>query len=75
MDALFYWSGQQDLNLRPPHPQCGALPGCAMPRNLEFETKSSEVYLEETLLSPEIVLCVLKHEETLENLATSLNRQ
>jgi hypothetical protein len=46
-----------------------------MPRNLEFETKSSEVYLEETLLSPEIVLCVLKHEETLENLATSLNRQ
>gem|GEM_PF-2090973 len=26
------WSGRQDLNLRPPHPQCGALPGCATPR-------------------------------------------
>ena len=26
------WSGRQDLNLRPPHPQCGALPDCATPR-------------------------------------------
>ena len=26
------WSGREDLNLRPPHPQCGALPGCATPR-------------------------------------------
>jgi hypothetical protein len=31
---LFNWSGRQDLNLRPPHPQCGALPGCATPREL-----------------------------------------
>src|SRR6476646_10712446 len=23
------WSGRQDSNLRPPHPQCDALPGCA----------------------------------------------
>ena len=28
----FKWSGQQDLNLRPPAPKAGALPGCAMPR-------------------------------------------
>jgi hypothetical protein len=46
-----------------------------MPRNLEIESKSSEVCLEETLHSQEIVLCVLKHEETLENLATSLKRR
>ena len=26
------WSGRQDLNLRPPAPQAGALPGCATPR-------------------------------------------
>ncbi len=26
------WSGRQDLNLRPLHPQCSALPGCATPR-------------------------------------------
>ena len=26
------WSGRQDSNLRPPHPQCDALPGCATPR-------------------------------------------
>src|SRR6185295_14338061 len=26
------WSGRQDLNLRPPPPQGGALPGCATPR-------------------------------------------
>ncbi len=29
---LFNWSGRQDLNLRPLHPQCSALPGCATPR-------------------------------------------
>lgn len=28
----FIWSGRQDSNLRPPHPQCDALPGCATPR-------------------------------------------
>ena len=27
------WSGWPDLNRRPPHPQCGALPGCATSRN------------------------------------------
>ncbi|VWX56885.1 hypothetical protein SPHINGOR109_10733 [Sphingorhabdus sp. 109] len=26
------WSGRQDLNLRPPVPKTGALPGCATPR-------------------------------------------
>ena len=26
------WSGREDLNLRPPPPQGGALPGCATPR-------------------------------------------
>jgi hypothetical protein len=26
------WSGRQDSNLRPPHPQCDALPGCATSR-------------------------------------------
>ncbi|GEM_PF-3941387 len=29
----FYWSGHQDLNLGPPAPKAGALPGCATPRN------------------------------------------
>src|SRR5262245_2458337 len=27
-----YWSGREDLNLRPPGPEPGALPGCATPR-------------------------------------------
>src|SRR5215471_15607153 len=27
-----YWSGQQDLNLRPSAPKADALPDCAMPR-------------------------------------------
>ena len=26
-------SGREDLNLRPPQPHCGALPGCATPRH------------------------------------------
>ena len=26
------WSGREDSNLRPPHPQCDALPGCATSR-------------------------------------------
>ncbi len=26
-------SGREDLNLRPPQPHCGALPGCATPRD------------------------------------------
>src|ERR1043166_1419823 len=28
----FDWSGRQDLNLRPPAPHAGTLPGCATPR-------------------------------------------
>ena len=28
----FIWSGWPDLNRRPPHPQCGALPDCATSR-------------------------------------------
>ena len=33
-DASCQWyeSGREDLNLRPPQPHCGALPGCATPR-------------------------------------------
>ena len=27
-----YWSAKQDLNLRPPAPEAGALPGCATRR-------------------------------------------
>ena len=33
---LRVWSGQQDLNLRPPAPKAGALPGCAMPRGAQI---------------------------------------
>jgi hypothetical protein len=32
LSGILNWSGRQDLNLRPPHPQCGALPDCATPR-------------------------------------------
>lgn len=33
MTGLFnIWSERQDLNLRPLHPQCSALPDCATPR-------------------------------------------
>src|SRR4051794_16701414 len=31
-------SGRQDLNLRPPGPQPGALPDCATPRGYELRT-------------------------------------
>lgn len=27
-----FWSGREDLNLRPPRPERGALPSCATPR-------------------------------------------
>ena len=27
-----FWSGREELNLRPPAPKAGALPGCATPR-------------------------------------------
>ena len=30
--VIIKWSGREDLNLRPPDPQSGALPGCATPR-------------------------------------------
>lgn len=30
------WSGREDLNLRPPGPEPGALPGCATPRLTTF---------------------------------------
>ena len=30
------WSGREDLNLRPPAPKAGALPGCATPRQSEL---------------------------------------
>ena len=30
--SLINWSGREDSNLRPPHPQCDALPGCATSR-------------------------------------------
>src|SRR5262245_715370 len=35
--AKLKWSGRQDLNLRPPPPQGGALPGCATPRPKEID--------------------------------------
>ena len=33
--SVFYWSGREDLNLRPPVPHTGALPSCATPRYRE----------------------------------------
>ena len=34
LDKVNRWSGRQDLNLRPPHPQCGALHNCAFFKRL-----------------------------------------
>ena len=31
-ETCIHWSGQGDLNSRPPAPKAGALPDCAMPR-------------------------------------------
>src|SRR5437763_7052622 len=39
----FVRSGREDLNLRPPQPHCGALPGCATPRLLERDKYSRNV--------------------------------
>ena len=36
--SLYGWSGREDLNLRPPAPEAGALPGCATPRRDSPET-------------------------------------
>ena len=36
------WSGREDLNLRPPAPKAGALPGCATPRLLRLEPSGSQ---------------------------------
>ena len=35
---LNVWSERQDLNLRPLHPQCSALPDCATPRWTNYFT-------------------------------------
>ena len=35
-----FWSEREDLNLRPPQPHCGALPGCATLRH----TESTELF-------------------------------
>ncbi len=34
-----YWSGRQDLNLRPLAPQANALPDCATSRIIEFKIR------------------------------------
>ena len=39
--SLFLESGRQDLNLRPPGPQPGALPDCATPRGLQSGRRES----------------------------------
>ena len=38
------WSGREDLNLRPPPPQGGALPGCATPRLYVCVERSRMMY-------------------------------
>ena len=37
LDLNFWWSGREDLNLRPPRPERGALPGCATPRQYYYK--------------------------------------
>ena len=37
------WSGREDLNLRPPRPERGALPGCATPRSLQNPKRKDEM--------------------------------
>jgi hypothetical protein len=37
----FFESGRQDLNLRPPGPQPGALPDCATPRDVQSGRRES----------------------------------
>ncbi len=37
-NSLKIWSGREDLNLRPPAPHAGALPGCATPRTAAHHT-------------------------------------
>ena len=50
------WSGRQDLNLRPLHPQCSALPGCATPRfKCRNDTAKGSFCNQKALLKSEIV--------------------
>ncbi len=44
--VLSQWSGREDLNLRPPAPKAGALPGCATPR---LHRQASSLYLRASL--------------------------
>lgn len=44
--VLSQWSGREDLNLRPPAPKAGALPGCATPR---LHRRASSLYLRASL--------------------------
>src|SRR5512136_3059874 len=45
-----YWSGREDLNLRPLEPHSSALPGCATPRN------RLEVYSRDRILANDMHL-------------------
>ncbi len=38
-NQIYFWSGQRDSNPRPPAPKAGALPNCAIPRNLGIIAK------------------------------------
>ncbi len=50
------WSGREDLNLRLPAPEAGALPGCATPRQ-PFYTKKIMVESQGETRSPKIYRC------------------
>src|SRR3546814_9166220 len=61
-----HWSGREDSNLRPPHPQCDALPGCATPRPepraLRSEEHTSE--LQSLMRNSYAVFCLIKKKKT-----------
>ncbi|CAG9269993.1 hypothetical protein BCEP4_60023 [Burkholderia cepacia] len=40
LTRVLVWSGREDLNLRPPAPHAGTLPGCATPRKKKIITDS-----------------------------------
>ena len=50
------WSGREDLNLRPPEPHSGALPGCATARCTDLPSTSSI-----RPLPPQFQRCVFAH--------------